>query len=83
MSFEFEYCGDTYKYENNCIYKKYYDITYLELMLVPEDLENILKDMPADQLSVVMQTILGGYFCGIEDGKREKIKEFKKVFNLG
>ena len=82
MNFEFMYSDTWYKYEDGHIKKKcgfdYYD--YFCPVLI--DLSDNLKDLSADQLHSIMGAILHGYFYGVGEGKKAKIQEFKRVFQL-
>jgi hypothetical protein len=82
MSFEFNYDGDWYKYENGYI-KKQYGLSYYDFLCpVPAGLKGVLEDLSVAQCQSIMEAILHVYFFGIQDGKLEKINEFKRVLNI-
>ena len=86
MSFEFMY-GDTwYKYEDGKLLKQNLLETYLDpldvVCPVLIELQQQMETIPEDVRPVVMQGLLHAYGYGIIDGKKKKIQEFKRVFNL-
>jgi hypothetical protein len=81
-SFEFMYGKDWYKYEDGHIKKKYGFDFYDYFCPVLVDLKDRLDDLSADQLHSIMCAILHGYFYGVGEGKKEKIREFKRALNL-
>lgn len=80
MSFEFMYGDFWYQYVQGWIYKcgRYKE----QVCPVLRELQDTLPDFSADQRSKIMGAILHSYFNGHDVGKKEKIKEFKRVFNL-
>ena len=82
MSFEFMYGTEWYKYEDRHIKKKRGFDYYEYFCPVHVDLNNNLEGLSTDQLKNIMEAILHSYFYGIGEGKKEKIKEFKRVFNI-
>ena len=81
-SFEFM-CGATwYKCENGRINKKNSFGSYDYFCPVNVDVDNKLKDLSIDQCESIMKAILHGYLYGFAEGKKEKIKEFKRVFQI-
>ena len=86
MSFEFMY-GDTwYKYADGKLLKQNLLETYLDpldiVCPVLKELQQQMETIPEDIRPVVMQGLLHAYGYGIIDGKKKKISEFKRVFNL-
>ena len=77
-SFEFKYGNNWYLYDNGHIKKKltfdYYD--YFCPVLI--DLSDKIDNFSEDQLKSILEAILHAYFYG----KKEKIREFKRVLNL-
>lgn len=82
MTFEFMYDNNWYKYENGRIKKKCCFDFYDYFCPVLTDLNDKLNDLSADQCKSIMEAILHSYFYGIGEGKKEKILEFKRVFQL-
>lgn len=86
MSFEFMYSGTWYKYENGTLLKRNSFGTYLDPLDIAcpvlRELQQQMEAIPEDMRPVVMQGLLHAYGYGIVDGKRKKIAEFKRVFNL-
>ena len=82
MNFEFVYRDSWYKYEDGHIKKKYGFDCYDYFCPVYVGLSNNLDSLAADQLKNIMEAILHSYFYGIGEGKKEKIREFKRVFAL-
>ncbi len=81
-TFEFMYRDSWYKYEDGHIKKKYGFDYYDYFCPVYVDLSDKLKDLADDQCQTIMEAILHAYFYGIVEGKKEKIREFKKVLAL-
>ena len=79
-TFEFTYGDFWYKYDSGWIYKcgRYPE----QVCPVLREIQDKLQDSSADQRNTVMCAILHGYFYGIGNGKKEKIREFKRVFAL-
>ena len=46
------------------------------------DLKEQLESLSLEQLEIVMRAIIHGYFHGNAAGQREKIREFKRVFDI-
>lgn len=86
MSFEFMYDCTWYKYEDGRIHKQnrlgHYNTACDYVCPVLIDLQNQLGAVPEDVRPIVMRGLLHAYSYGIIDGKKEKIKEFKRVFAL-
>lgn len=82
MSFEFIYRSSWYKYEDGHIKKKYGFDNYDYFCPVLIDLQNQIATIPEDARPIVMEAILHAYFYGVGDGKKEKIREFKRVFSI-
>ena len=85
MSFEFVYCAEWYKYEDGNLMKrnslgKYNDFDRVCPVVI--ELQNQLAAIPEDTRPAVMQGILHAYGYGILDGKKKKIAEFKRMFNI-
>ena len=81
-SFEFMYGAAWYKYEDGHIKKKSSFDFYDYFCPVHIDISNKLKDLSIDQCESIMEAILHGYLYGFAQGKKEKIKEFKRVFQI-
>lgn len=81
-SFEFMYGAAWYKYEDGHIKKKNGFGSYDFFCPVNVDVDNQLKDLSIDQCEIIMKAILHGYRYGFAEGKKEKIKEFKRVFQI-
>ena len=86
MSFEFM-CEDTwYKYENGKLIKQSslgtYDEYFGTVCPVLKELQDCMEVIPEEIRPVVLQGLLHAYSYGIVDGKKKKIQEFKRVFNL-
>lgn len=82
MTFEFMY-GDTwYKYEYGRIKKKCGFDLWDYFCQVHVDLSDKLNDLSVDQCQTIMEAILHGYFYGVGEGKKAKIQEFKRVFQI-
>ena len=86
MSFEFMYCDSCYKYEDGNLMKqnslKYYDPYFDTVCPVVRELQEQMEAIPNDLRPVVMQGLIHAYGYGVVDGKKKKIAEFKRVFNL-
>ena len=85
MSFEFMYDGAWYKYDDGKLKKKNYLDFYDDYSInvpVLRKLQEQMEAVPKDVRHLVMQGILHAYGYGIVDGKKKKIAEFKRVFNL-
>jgi hypothetical protein len=86
MTFEFMYGDSWYKYENGWILKQDsfgdYDRYSDNFCPVPNDLNNNIESFSIDQLKIIMAAILHGYSYGVSQGKKHKIQEFKRVFQL-
>ena len=84
MSFEFEfiYNDSWYKYSSGWILKQDDRGKYDFCCPVLATLKPMLEDLTADQLRTIMGAIVHGYIQGKQDGKKEKIQEFKRVFDL-
>ena len=82
MSFEFMYGNTWYKYEGGWIHKKTGFTLYEHFCPVHVDIQNQLGSLSADQLNNIMEAIIHGYCYGFTEGKKEKIREFKRVFNI-
>jgi hypothetical protein len=82
MTFEFMYSGECYKYEDGSIRQPRGNGFSVFICPVSSDLKNKLNDLSADQLQSIMVAILHGYFHGFDTGRRDKIKEFKRVFDI-
>lgn len=82
MSFKFMYGDNWYKYEDGLIHKQgAHECWWIPLFPVFSD-ELDLSIFDETQLRTVMSAIMYGYGHGIVKGKKEKIAEFKKVFNI-
>ncbi len=81
-TFEFMYRDSWYKYEDGHIKKKYGFDLYEFFCPVYVDLSDKIDSLADDQLRTIMEAILHGYFYGVGEGKKEKIREFKRVFAL-
>lgn len=86
MTFEFMY-GDTwYKYEEGKLMKQSslgtYDSYFDTVCPVVRELQDQMEAIPEAVRPIVMQGLLHAYGYGIIDGKKKKIAEFKRVFNL-
>ncbi len=82
-TFEFMYRDSWYKYEDGHIKKQCSftgDYDYFCPVLI--DLSDKINSFSDDQLRTIMEAILHGYFYGIGEGRKEKIREFKRVFAL-
>lgn len=86
MTFEFMYSNNWYQYNNGKLLKQNSFGTYIDYLddvcPVVTELQNQLEAIPEDVRPVVMQGLLHAYGYGIIDGKKKKIAEFKRVFNL-
>ena len=86
MTFEFMYSNNWYQYNNGKLLKQNSFGTYIDYLddvcPVVMELQNQLEAIPEDVRPVVMQGLLHAYGYGIIDGKKKKIAEFKRVFNL-
>lgn len=86
MSFEFMYSGTWYKYSDGKLLKQNSLGNYIDYLddvcPVLISLQEQLEAIPEDVRPIVMQGILHSYGYGVVDGKRKKIAEFKRVFNL-
>lgn len=86
MSFEFMYSGTWYKYTGGKLLKQNSLGNYVDYLddvcPVLRGLQEQLEVIPEEVRPVVMQGILHAYGYGIVDGKKKKIAEFKRVFNL-
>ena len=81
--FEFQYNGTWYVYRSGHIYKKKDKETYFDCACpVFHELSEKLDSFSTEQLHTIMRAILHGYTWGKHDGRNEKIREFKRVFNL-
>ena len=79
-TFEFMYGDSWYKYEDGLIHKQgTHEGWWIPLFQV-DDLD--LSSFDATQLPTVMFALMCGYGHGIVRGKKEKIAEFKRVFNI-
>jgi hypothetical protein len=75
--------GDTwYKYEYGRISKKCSFDLWDYFCPVHVDLSDKLNDLSVDQCQTIMEAILHGYFYGVGEGKKAKIQEFKRVFQI-
>lgn len=81
-SFEFMYGDSWYRYDNRHIMKKLTFDCYDYFCPVYVDLSDKIDSFSDDQLKSIMEAILHGYFYGIGEGKKEKIREFKRVLAL-
>ena len=86
MTFEFMYDDSWYQYKDGMLVKQNsrgtYDSYFYRVCPVLIDLQNQLEAIPEYVRPRVMQGLLHAYHWGINNGKNEKIKEFKRVFNL-
>ena len=86
MSFEFMYSGNWYKYTDRKILKQNSLGNYVDYLddvcPVLRDLQEQMEAIPEAVRPVVLQGLLHAYGYGIVDGKKKKIAEFKRVFNL-
>lgn len=82
MSFEFIYNYATYKYDTGWIYKKKNSSIYEGICPVNNDLKNNLTTFSAEQLQIIMCSVLHTYYHGYAEGQRAKVKEFKRVFDI-
>ena len=79
---EFMYRDTWYKYEDGHI-KKRYGLTHYDYFCpVFVDLSDNIDSFSDDQLKTIMETILHGYFYGVGEGKKEKVREVKRVLNI-
>lgn len=84
MTFEFTFGNNEYKYDDGKIYRKYsakhnfYDY----FCSVLNEFNDIADKLSTEQLSAILKAIIHSHDCGVIHGKTEKIKEFKRVFNL-
>lgn len=81
-TFEFVYRDSWYRYENGHIKKKITFDCYDYFCPVYIDLSDKIDEFSDAQCKSIMEAVLHGYFCGIGEGKKEKIREFKRVFAL-
>ena len=86
MTFEFMYSDNWYQYNNGKLLKQNSFGTYIDYLddvcPVVRELQDQLEAIPEDVRPVVMQGLLHAYGYGVIDGKKKKIAEFKRVFNL-
>ena len=82
MTFDFTYGGLQYKYEDGWIHEHRGSNFYIKVCPVLAELKDNLDDFTLDQRVTVMRAILHGYFHGDAAGQREKIREFKRVFDI-
>ena len=81
-TFEFRYRDEWYLYDNRHIKKKLAFDCYDYFCPVYVDLSDKIDSFSEDQLKSILEAILHAYFYGIGEGKKEKIREFKRVFAL-
>lgn len=82
-TFEFMYGNSWYRFEGDRITKQFGSTEYYDYFCpVAADLCEKIDSFSTDQLKSIMEAILHGYFYGVGDGKKEKIREFKRVFAL-
>ena len=75
--------GDSwYRYEGGHIKKRLSFDCYDYFCPVCVDLSDKIDSFSDDQLKSIMEAILHGYFYGVGEGKKEKIREFKRVFDI-
>lgn len=82
MTFEFMYNNNCYKYKNDHIEKRHGSDFWYYFCPVHVDLNNKLNDLSVDQCKSIMEAIVHSYFYGVGEGEKEKILEFKRVFQL-
>ena len=82
MTFEFMYGNTWYKYEGGWIHKKKGLTFYDYFCPVYVDLSDKIDSFSEDQLKSILEAILHAHFYGVGEGKKEKIREFKRVFAL-
>ena len=83
ISFEFQYCGDWYKYDRGYIFKKGNFTSYHEQVCpVVRQLNEVISGMSTEQQQTVMVAVLHGYRCGYDVGRNDQIKDFKRLFNI-
>ena len=83
MSFEFMYAGKWYKYDQGWIQQRQGSSDfYIKICPVNYYLHDKLDSLSADQLKSIMEAILHGYYHGFTAGRRDKIKEVKRVLDL-
>lgn len=82
-TFEFMYGDAWYKYEDGHIKKQFHATGYYDYFCpVLIDLSDKIDSFTDDQLKTIMEAIVHGYCYGVGEGKKEKIREFKRVFAL-
>ncbi len=82
-TFEFMYNNSWYRFEGDRITKQFGATEYYDYFCpVLRELSEKIDSFSDDQCKTIMEAILHGYFYGVSDGKKEKIREFKRVFAL-
>ena len=82
MTFEFMYGDDWYKYEDGWIHNKEFGNFYLHLCPVERELKEQLETLDLTQRRIIMSAIIHGYAHGRTAGQKDKIREFKRMFNI-
>ena len=82
MTFEFMYGDDWYKYEDGWIHNKPYGAGYFHLCPVERELKEQLETLDLTQRRIIMSAIIHGYTHGRVAGQKDKIREFKRMFQI-
>ena len=82
MCFEFMYAGTNFKYENGWIYQKDKFGVYVNFCPVHHALNCHAEMFNLEQLSLIMGSVVHGYFYGASTGKAELQREVKRIFNI-
>ncbi len=82
MTLEFIFEDTLYKYEDGKIYYKDSWNCFGYFCPVLNELNEILDTCTTNQCIAIFEAIVHSYLYGHSEGKKAKIREFKRVFNL-
>ena len=80
--FEFTCGGSLYRYEDGWIHYKTDYNSWPPLCPVLRELNDKIESFTTEQLQIIMAAVIHSYGYGKVQGKKDKIQEFKRVFEL-
>jgi hypothetical protein len=82
LNYDFMYGELWYRYKEGWIYYQTKYNNWQPLCPVIEELNSILSSLDGEHLRLTLSAIVGGYGCGVVDGKKKQVQEFKRLFDL-
>jgi hypothetical protein len=82
LNYDFMYGEFWYRYKEGWIYYQTKYNNWQPLCPVIEELDSILSSLDGEHLRLTLSAIVSGYGCGVVDGKKKQVQEFKRLFDL-